>query len=664
MDAHNGRSYALRCPLGCQDEARASDKLLRAGIRNGEGYVTEYMLVKYGLSKPWTAAELEAGRDQEANEDFAEQIPVLAHMVYEDDDVAAVVRVPSAVRVGSAVTTALVAPSPVGGRPAKAQAPEKRPGKIRLKRKATKEVVPAGARASPAEGDGASRSSASAKKRPVLFKESAEEAEELRAGKRKKTVQATPPRDEEGTEEEEEAQLLLRRRSRAVKSADEGVPQVGCPEVTQKMATELGLIFVSEGSGSPVGGEARGSTCSRDRESSGASIVGGAEHGATSNTAEASPRRRGEIAASPVRREEDADAMAISAPVGVVASSAIAPAPSAAPSEGQEVVPAAGATEKVAATTGTSEGVAATLGGILPPVPPTEVVAIVNATSKVVEDTGADAAGAGDGVRAEESEDDRRPLSEALLKKLPAEPSVAALEATLRRMENAPRDLPASPTASHLDQLARCLDLPSETTPERPVEGYHPEGLDDEGMSDIDLEALADGMSKSLVILKALAARGQKQKYLNEAQAAFCKDLSARHKACETVLEEEVKNLKAALQASELEATLARAEKEALTKVVVDAGVRAVADYKAGPEYQEDLEQYGARCYRVGLNAGKDLGERLSWVDRAREAFEAAVWECRHRTQDARLDGVRFAQFQFGRMPPSGEDAGPSQQAP
>ncbi|MQL97347.1 hypothetical protein Taro_030038 [Colocasia esculenta] len=147
-------------PKLIQDKARASDSLLQAGVRNGEGYVTEFFLVKYGLSKPWTAVELEAGRDQEANEDFAEKIPVLAHMVYEGDDVAAVVRVPSAVRVGTAVTTALVAPLPTEEHPAKARAPEKGPGRIRLKKKATKEVVSAGARTPPEKGDGASRAEA------------------------------------------------------------------------------------------------------------------------------------------------------------------------------------------------------------------------------------------------------------------------------------------------------------------------------------------------------------------------------------------------------------------------------------------------------------------------------------------------------------------------
>ncbi|MQL86559.1 hypothetical protein Taro_019100 [Colocasia esculenta] len=407
-------------PKLIQDEARASDSLLRAGVRNGEGYVTEFLLVKYGLSKPWIAEELEVGRDQEANQDFAEQIPVLAHMVYEGDDVAAVVRVPSAVRVGTVVTTALVAPPPAEERPAKARASEKGPGRIRLKKKATKEVVTAGARTPSEKGDGASHPSASTRRRPVLFDESAEEAEELRARKRKKTVQATPPRDEERTEgEEEEVQLLLRR---------------------------------------------------RNREPSDASNVGSVEHGAASNTVGASSRRSGEVAVSPARREEDADAVEVSAPARVVASSAAASAPSATPPEGQEVAPAIRAP---ATTTGTSEELAATVGGILPPMPPTEAVANVNATSTVVEGAGGEAAGAGGGVRAEESDDDRRPLSEALLKRPLKDHSVAALEATLRRMENAPRELPASPTASHLDQLARCLDLPSERTPERTVEGYH-----------------------------------------------------------------------------------------------------------------------------------------------------------------------------------------------
>ncbi|MQM09676.1 hypothetical protein Taro_042547, partial [Colocasia esculenta] len=109
------------------------------------------------------------------------------------------------------------------------------------------------------------------------------------------------------------------------------------------------------------------------------------------------------------------------------------------------------ATEEAAATTGAAEEIAATTGGTLPPMPPTEVVANVIATAKVVEGAGGEAAEVGGGVRAEESDDDRMPLREVLLKRLPEDPSVAALEATLRRMENAPRELPTSPTASHLD---------------------------------------------------------------------------------------------------------------------------------------------------------------------------------------------------------------------
>ncbi|MQL68349.1 hypothetical protein Taro_000616 [Colocasia esculenta] len=179
-------------PKLIQDEARASDSLLRAGVRNGEGYLTEFSLVRHGLSKPWTAAELEAGRDQEANEDFAEQILVMAHMVYEDDDVAAVVRVPSAVRVGIAVTTALVAPSSVRGRPESTRVPEKGPEKIRLKKKATIKVVSAGARPSFEEGEGATRPSAVMKKRPTLLDEGAEDADQLRARKKKRLVRAPP----------------------------------------------------------------------------------------------------------------------------------------------------------------------------------------------------------------------------------------------------------------------------------------------------------------------------------------------------------------------------------------------------------------------------------------------------------------------------------------
>ncbi|MQL69845.1 hypothetical protein Taro_002178 [Colocasia esculenta] len=553
-------------PRLIQDEAKASDKLLRAGVQNREGYVTEFMLVKYRLSKPWTAAELEAGRDQEANDEFAEKIPVLAHKVFESDDAAAVARVPSAVRVGAAVTTALAAPSPTGGRSAKAQAPEKGPGQIRLKKKATREVVPAEARASPAESGGANRPSAPARKRPVLVDESAEEAGQLRARKKQKAVPTTPPRDEEGTEEEEEgAQLVLRRTSRAVQSADEGVPLVASkehPEVAPGLATELGLVVVSDGSESPAMEEARGSTCSRDREPSNASRAGGAEHGAASNTAGASSRRSREGGVSPVRREEVADATEVSAPAGVVLSDVVVAAPTTIPSSEQEVAPAAGATETAAATTRASDEVATAVsatGAIEKAAATTRaseevVTSPGEATSKAYEGPGGEAAGA---ARAEGSEGDRRPLSEVLSKKLPGAPSVAVLEATLRRMEETPRELPASPTASRLDRLARCLELPSEQTLEKSVEGYQPECQIEDGLSDVDVEVLVDDMSKSLGTLKALAVRGQRQKYLYEAQIAFCNDLSARHKAREAALEEEVKNLKAALHAAKLDVTLA-----------------------------------------------------------------------------------------------------------
>ncbi|MQL81042.1 hypothetical protein Taro_013498 [Colocasia esculenta] len=171
-------------PILIQDEERASDSLLRAGVRNGEGYLTEFSLVWH------VAAELEAGRDQETNEDFSEQIPVISHMVYEDDDIAAVVRIPSAVRVGTA-------------------------------KKTTIKVVSAGARPSFEEGERATRPSAVMKKRPTLLDEGTEDVDQFRARKKKRLVRAAPKQSEDGTKEEaDEAQLLLRKKCKAAWSAE------------------------------------------------------------------------------------------------------------------------------------------------------------------------------------------------------------------------------------------------------------------------------------------------------------------------------------------------------------------------------------------------------------------------------------------------------------
>ncbi|MQL75548.1 hypothetical protein Taro_007917 [Colocasia esculenta] len=104
-----------------RDEARASDNLNLASVRNAEDYLTEFQLVQHGLSRPWDAEELAAGRDQEAMENYAEQIAVTSYLVYVNEGV----RTPIAEE----------------RRPTSPQAPEKRPPLIRLKSKSGAKVV-------------------------------------------------------------------------------------------------------------------------------------------------------------------------------------------------------------------------------------------------------------------------------------------------------------------------------------------------------------------------------------------------------------------------------------------------------------------------------------------------------------------------------------------
>ncbi|MQM23176.1 hypothetical protein Taro_056239 [Colocasia esculenta] len=666
-------------PFLIREAAAASQLLNTVGVNHAEGYLTEYKLVKCKLSRAWDDEEIAAGRDQKVMANYAEMIPVSLCTIRLDGGGSAKgsAQQAKAVTRGGAVKKALETVTTAG----ETSLPQT---KRKEKRKAA--VVESQA------GDRSSEEGVS---------------DEPRAHKKRKMKKPMPHVVEGAAVVEEEAEedfepLLAQRSRQRTGTSEERAPTtpvVDRSEAVMKMSAELGLIMVSDES-DRSGGRAKSPACEAQAvlPSEGSVEQGGAPDEGTQLGAEDEvvapdltpvpaavcgsgeavlPRgdvpQRSEGILPPMPptlvvtkgRVVGEDAAEVIAENCVVGESAAVPeekstqAPGDA-EEGRAAALAASATEddeEVRLET-RQEAVGASRASAS-----TNVVATTSGSGRP-EGFGIDdvpvssaAAAAGD----ESSGDDTKPLTEVLHRRLPEVPSVAALEATLRRVEVSPRKLPASPTASRLEQLARCLDLPSELTPERSVEGYQQEGLEDEGMNDVDLEALVDSMSKSLGTLKALAVRGQKQRYLNEAQAAFYEDLSARHKARETALEEEGKNLKAALQALELETTLARAEKEALTKVIVDAGVRVVADYKSGPEYKEDLEQYGARCYRVGLNAGKDLGEWLSWVERAREAFEAAVRECRRRTQDARLDSVRFAQFQSGRMPPSEEDVGPSQ---
>ncbi|MQL96028.1 hypothetical protein Taro_028694 [Colocasia esculenta] len=665
-------------PFLIQRAAADSQSLNTVGVNRAEGYLTEYKLVKYKLSRAWDDEEVAASRDQKEMANYAEMIPVSLCSIRLDEGGSAKgpAQKAKAVARGGAAKEALETATTAGA----TSLPQT---KRKEKRKAT-EVE------SQAEG----RS----------FEE--EVSYEPRARKKKKAAKPMPRVAESGAAvEEEDIEPLLARSSRQRTGTSNerasATPAVDRLEAVARMSTELGLIMVSDES-DRSGGRAKSPVRETQEilpgegsaEQGGApdeSAHLGAEDGAVASDFTPAPAAvygsgeavlpRGDIP------QGSEDILPPMPPTSVITEGRVVGEDAAEVIAEDLVVGESAAVlgEKSAqAPGGVEEGHATALaasvtkvGEEVGPVPRLEVgvdhVSSSTSTVAVASRSGqpkdpvpnvAPVTSATTMTGDESSGDDDRPLTEVLCRRLPEVPSLARLEATLRRIEASPRKLPSSPTASYLDRLARCQDLPAERTPEAQTEEYHPENPDDDVASDVDLEALVGGISASLDVLKAMAARSRKQKYLYEAQSAFCKDLTAGHKAREAALEEEVKNLKTALQASELNVVVARAEKEALAKVVSDAGVRAVADYKAGPDYREELEQYGARCYRIGLNAGKEFGERLSWVERAREAFEAAVKECRRRTNDVRLDDVRFAQFQSGRMPSSGEGAGPSEQAP
>ncbi|MQM17410.1 hypothetical protein Taro_050379 [Colocasia esculenta] len=179
------------------------------------------------------------------------------------------------------------------------------------------------------------------------------------------------------------------------------------------------------------------------------------------------------------------------------------------------------------------------------------------AVATVAEGVPSSTAAAGD----ESSRDDRRPLTELLKKGLPELPSKEALAAALEHLEGAvPRELPPCPNASQLEMLARGQQVVSERTPEISSGSYRPEARSN-GDEEVDLEALMNGVTKSLEVLQRLAVRAQHHQPLWEAQDAFCQQLLEQHKVRETELQDEVKNLKTTLRTSELDLAVARAKK-------------------------------------------------------------------------------------------------------
>ncbi|MQL97611.1 hypothetical protein Taro_030307 [Colocasia esculenta] len=96
-------------PFLIQGAAAASQSLNTVGVNHAEGYLTEYKLVKYKLSRTWDDEEVAAGRGQKEMAKYADTIPVSLYLIRLDEDVS--VRGPAqkakAVARGGAVKEAL-----------------------------------------------------------------------------------------------------------------------------------------------------------------------------------------------------------------------------------------------------------------------------------------------------------------------------------------------------------------------------------------------------------------------------------------------------------------------------------------------------------------------------------------------------------------------------
>ncbi|MQL89463.1 hypothetical protein Taro_022033 [Colocasia esculenta] len=73
-------------PFLIQGAAAASQSLNTVGVNHAEGYLTEYKLVKYKLSRAWDAEEVAAGRGRKEMANYAETIPVSLYLIRLDED--------------------------------------------------------------------------------------------------------------------------------------------------------------------------------------------------------------------------------------------------------------------------------------------------------------------------------------------------------------------------------------------------------------------------------------------------------------------------------------------------------------------------------------------------------------------------------------------------
>ncbi|MQL87596.1 hypothetical protein Taro_020141 [Colocasia esculenta] len=500
-------------PFLIKEAAAASSSLNMVVVNHAKGYLTEYKLVKYKLSRPWSAEEIAEGRDQKELVNYAETNHVSLYMIRVDKD----------------------APAKESG--AVSSVAEQRLLRIGPTKKA--KTVVAGGATEKASGKAVITESASLlqlkrkKKRKAAEVESQDEersaeeemADEHRARKKKKAARAVPRIVEDAKEAEEEEEdlepLLAQRKHQVARTPEQRASMasiVDRSEAVMKMSTKLGLIVVSDES--DRSGEWAKSPMHETQGvlPSGSIDQGGAEQGGASHESAEFGAEDGAVAANSGRGAGEIDTFT--------------PVTAAEPGAGEAVLPRGD----------TPQG----SGEILPSMPPTSVIVVgcvvgrsaakaiakVNVVGKGAVHSGeggtqalgsaeaghamasaasADEAGGEErlavasevgqeeeapevavaqvaegvlpstGAAGDESSgDDRRPLTEVLKKGLPELPSKEALATPLERLDSAaPRGLPPCPSASQLEVLARCQQVVSERTPEISSGSYRPEARSD-----------------------------------------------------------------------------------------------------------------------------------------------------------------------------------------
>ncbi|MQL89561.1 hypothetical protein Taro_022154 [Colocasia esculenta] len=224
--ASQGGHERCSVPLGVVPCTAASQLLNTVLVNRVEGYLTEYKLVKYKLSRAWDDEEIAAGRDQKEMANYAEMIPVSLCSIRLDGEVSAKgpARQAKVAARGCAAKKAVETDTTAGT----TFLPQP---KRKEKRKAAVMEPPARSR-SPEEGVSDEPRAPKKRKLKKLMLHAAEDAAAV----------------EEEPEDDLEPLLVRRSRQRAGASEERApvAPTVDRSEAVMKMSAELGLIMVSD----------------------------------------------------------------------------------------------------------------------------------------------------------------------------------------------------------------------------------------------------------------------------------------------------------------------------------------------------------------------------------------------------------------------------------